>query len=146
MPKRGVSRVVSVAVVHGDRVLVVQRSPADSFPGYWELPGGAVEKGESFRAAAARELAEETGIPGGNLDEFHHVVRPPLLPGSVRYALVEECGFRLELAARPDVVLSPNEHSEYRWVGVEELTELPMAEPKRNLACLALRCPRDRHD
>ena len=29
---------------------------------YWATPGGAVEDGESFEAAAIRELAEETGI------------------------------------------------------------------------------------
>lgn len=29
---------------------------------YWATPGGAVEEGESFEAAAVRELYEETGI------------------------------------------------------------------------------------
>jgi 8-oxo-dGTP pyrophosphatase MutT (NUDIX family) len=40
------------------RVLVVKPTYK---PG-WELPGGAVEDGESPRAAAAREVAEELGI------------------------------------------------------------------------------------
>ena len=34
----------------------------------WELPGGLIDAGESARACAARELAEETGCTGRNLE------------------------------------------------------------------------------
>ncbi len=40
------------------QVLLVRR--ADD--GYWELPGGHIEIGESASAAAVREVAEETGV------------------------------------------------------------------------------------
>lgn len=42
-------------------VLLIKRG-WDPHAGMWALPGGHVDKGETGRAAAARELAEETGF------------------------------------------------------------------------------------
>lgn len=44
------------------RVLLVQRSPTDSMPLRWEVPGGAVDAGETILAGAAREVREEAGL------------------------------------------------------------------------------------
>ncbi|MDY6765879.1 MAG: NUDIX domain-containing protein [Candidatus Nanohaloarchaea archaeon] len=47
---------------HGDRYLLVKRAhPPDT--GTWDIPGGFLEHGESFPAAAAREFEEECGVP-----------------------------------------------------------------------------------
>jgi 8-oxo-dGTP pyrophosphatase MutT (NUDIX family) len=40
----------------------------DSLRTYWVTPGGGVEPGESWKEAALRELAEETGIAGVRLN------------------------------------------------------------------------------
>jgi 8-oxo-dGTP pyrophosphatase MutT (NUDIX family) len=48
-----------VLVVDGGGRILFQRS-RDT--GLWELPAGAAEPGGSFRATAARELFEETGL------------------------------------------------------------------------------------
>ncbi len=43
------------------RVLMFRFDPADR-PPFWCTPGGALDPGESYEAAARRELFEETGI------------------------------------------------------------------------------------
>ncbi|MBV9565506.1 MAG: NUDIX hydrolase [Bradyrhizobium sp.] len=52
---------VSAAIFRDDKVLLVRRarSPAK---GFYSLPGGRVEFGESLHAALHREVDEETGL------------------------------------------------------------------------------------
>ena len=45
------------------KVLMVKRYPDDrTLPGKWVLPGGKVDKGETLKAALAREVKEEVGL------------------------------------------------------------------------------------
>ena len=44
------------------RVLLVRRGPGASRAGLWSVPAGFVDVGEEVRAAAQRELEEETGL------------------------------------------------------------------------------------
>jgi len=58
--------VVDVAVgvlrVPDGRVLLTERKAGKDAAGFWELPGGQVDPGESAAQAAARELLEEVGV------------------------------------------------------------------------------------
>jgi ADP-ribose pyrophosphatase len=79
---------VGIVTLRGDEVLLVQRL-REPLQGFWTFPGGVVELGEDLRAAAHREMMEETGLDveiGEIADVFERVERDP--DGRVRYHYV----------------------------------------------------------
>jgi 8-oxo-dGTP pyrophosphatase MutT (NUDIX family) len=64
-------RSVGIAVLSSDGRLLIHRRSAnkDLWPGWWDIAaGGVVTAGESYEAAARRELAEELGVIASELD------------------------------------------------------------------------------
>jgi ADP-ribose pyrophosphatase YjhB (NUDIX family) len=88
-------RVLVSCYVHWrDRVVFCRRAHQPA-KGYWGLPGGFVEKGESLEEAAAREVLEETGIALNPLDM--HLLRVASVPHMNEIYV----GFRAELTSAP---------------------------------------------
>ena len=50
-------------IIQGNKILLVQLNKPENKHGLWSLPGGKVDKNETFNAALQREVLEETGIP-----------------------------------------------------------------------------------
>ncbi|HNQ49046.1 MAG: NUDIX domain-containing protein [Hydrogenophilus thermoluteolus] len=60
---KGIPTAVQVLLINAkNEVLFQLRAGTGFFDGFWSLPGGHVESGESLFAAASRELTEELGI------------------------------------------------------------------------------------
>ncbi len=101
----------------------------DSSADAWQMPQGGVEKGEEPRAAALRELEEETGIPPeaveivAEIDDWipydlpHHLV-PKLWKG--RYRGQKQKWFLLQFTGDDSLINIQTKHPEFsRWCWLE---------------------------
>lgn len=145
-PRMAVAADVALFAGAADRpdvLLIERRKPP--FAGKWALPGGFVDMNETIAAAAARELAEETGVETVDLQfvaYFDALDRDPR-------------GRTLSLAfwgwlGRDPVTLKPaDDAADARWFPTGDLP--PMAFDHRDIVTRALsayrasRAPRDSH-
>ncbi|MBV8993953.1 MAG: NUDIX domain-containing protein [Pseudonocardiales bacterium] len=117
---------VVYAAVRNDRerVLLVRR--ADD--GYWELPGGRIEVGESASAAAVREVAEQTSVPititglAGVYSDPSHVVAYPC--GKGIYQQVAVCFHAVSHAYHPQPAYE--ETTAAAWFEPAQIAQLAM--------------------
>jgi ADP-ribose pyrophosphatase YjhB (NUDIX family) len=113
-----------------DEVLLIRRGKAPA-KGFWSIPGGRQEPGESLRNACVREVMEETGLQievqnlvavvERRIESFHYVIIDFLvriLPGT---------------QVKP---IAQSDASEVRWVALQALENFQLVE---GLAIIILR-------
>lgn len=105
--------VVIMLITSGNDVLI-GRSPG--WPdGMYSLLAGFVEPGETVEAAVRREVAEETGVPVG--DVRYLMAQPWPFPSSLMFGCAGEATAR-------EITIDPAEIEEARWVSREDMVEI----------------------
>lgn len=121
----------AIGVLEADgRFLMVQRAPGVARPGTWCFPGGHVERGETPRRAAIREVQEELGVVATPTQRLGGIRSP-----DGRYVLA---AWLMRIAAG-EIRPARSEISDYRWVRIEEITEIPDGLPSNSQVAEFLR-------
>ena len=126
LPKLTMTTDIAIFTIRADHleILLIQRGNPP-FQGQWALPGGLVEEDEDLDVCAHRELEEETGVAGLELEQFHAFGAPGRDP---RGRFVTVAYFTL---VRPDR-LAPKAASDaagVRWFAVDDLPSLAFDHP-----------------
>lgn len=109
---------VSAAIFRDGKVLLTRRarSPAK---GFYSLPGGRVEFGESLHQALMREVDEETGLSIEIVDLAGWREVLPAAAGAGHYLIMS---FAARWVAREPVL--NEELDDYRWVAPDAIADL----------------------
>ncbi|MBU1010353.1 MAG: NUDIX hydrolase [Bacteroidetes bacterium] len=106
---------------HAGRVLLLLvRRKHPPFEGHWAIPGGFVQMDEPLEQAAARELAEETGLSGIALKQFY-TYGDPMRDPRHRTVTVVYVGRINEEPPLPD---AGDDAAEAAWFDMHQLPEL----------------------
>lgn len=113
-----------------DQILVMKRH--DGFHnGEWEVCYGRIDQGEDIETGLRREVREETGIADLQIIDYlshWHMYRETSSPENEVIGVTFVCR-----TSQAEVQLS-SEHTEYRWMSLEEALDLVKVEGiKRNL-------------
>ena len=124
---------VSAAIFRDDKILLVRRARPPA-KGFYSLPGGRVEFGESLHTALHREVAEETGL---KIEVIGLAAWREVLPGTAgggHYLI-------MSFAARwrgGEPVLN-DELDDFRWLAPDALGELKLTSGLQEVIQLAQR-------
>lgn len=116
VPLKRVDVVSAIIYDAEENILMVK-----NIKGYWELPGGAVEKGEHLHQAVIREVKEETGYVC-KVKELHSV-REAYFQDKEHHALM--ITFFAEITGGQMSILDPDhEIEEVKWVSKQNFQKL----------------------
>ncbi len=102
------------------KILLIQRSEKSSYPSYWQLVEGKLEKGESPSEALKREVEEEIGVSVLQL-EINSVIYNEIEAKGLKYLC-----FRIvfETIISSKKIKISDEHTSFGWFNKDEVAKL----------------------
>jgi 8-oxo-dGTP diphosphatase len=108
--------VIGIVKLDDDRILLLKRNAQRrTSPNKWQTPSGYMNEGESAEEAVLREVKEETSLNGS------------IMKSGSSFEVVDEWArwliipFLISVKSER-VVIDTSEHSEFRWVRVDEVS------------------------
>ncbi len=99
--------------------LLLLRSSKKIYANQWRMVGGKVQEGEDYWMAALRELKEELGV---SPDSFWVIPSVNTFYEAKTDQIHQIPAFAAELSDH-EIILN-EEHTEYRWIGVNEINDM----------------------
>ena len=100
--------------------LLLKRAETEIYPGLWQMVSGSIDADEIAYQTALREIKEETGLTPEkfwivpNVNSFYSLTQDEICMIPVFTTLV---------ADEAEVIIS-NEHSQFKWAGLDETLKL----------------------
>lgn len=117
-------RVVCAIIFKDDKILLTRRKKGKSLEGFWEFPGGKVEKEETDTIALKRELKEELGLEISELNYFSENKH------DYNTFSIHLVAYKCKALRNPNKLV---DHDKFEWVIVNELGNFNLAEADRPL-------------
>lgn len=115
--KKKVQVIVFRKAFSGIELLLLQTNERRGY--FWQNITGSVDQGETYEKAALREFAEETGVES----RPEKLIKLDLVFNfKDRWGkqAVEKC-FVFILNGRFDIIIDPDEHSDFRWIPLDQV-------------------------
>jgi 8-oxo-dGTP diphosphatase len=130
-PKRPILG-VGALIFRNNRILLVERGK-EPLKGWWSLPGGALETGETLEEGIRREVREETGLlvkTVGLATIFERIIRDEMGRAEYHYVLIDTICRVTGGTPHPDTDVSALAWVAEKQLGSYKLTEgtLPVIE------------------
>ena len=121
-------------------ILLINRKN-EPYIGRWAIPGGFIEMDEELEDAAARELAEETGLTGIDLEQMHTFGKVGRDPRG-RQITIAFIGITDENNAN---IKAGDDAAQAKWFDIDDLPE-NMAFDHNEVAKFAIKRMKDKND